>query len=224
FVKGGTFTMGNNNYHYTTLEHPVTLDSYSICKFETTFIEFDVYSTLNNKEKLAFEYRDVKEFGPKYGAKWMNWYQAQAYCKWLGKQLNLPIELPTEAQWEYAARSRGLNVEHATDNGKIEGSFTEKRNYPAFDTIVGAYPPNPLGLYDMSGGRPEWTSDWFVGYSSKPQVNPRYDTIHYYKQKTIRGWHLLRYSVYDRAGPREPSNSGSGVGFRCVCNQKTPIK
>ena len=224
FVEGGTFIMGNNDYHYTTLEHQVTLDSYSISKYETTFKEFDVYSKLNNKEKLAFEYRDVKEFGEDYGAKWMNWYEAQSYCQWLGEQLNLPIDLPTEAQWEYAARSRGLDVEHATDSGKIEGSFTEKRNYPVYDTIVGAYPPNPLGLYDMSGGRPEWTNDWLVGYSKDTLVNPKYDTIHNYEEKIVRGWHKLRYSVYSRGGSREPDNDGSGVGFRCVCNQKTPIE
>ncbi|MCR1025068.1 formylglycine-generating enzyme family protein [Cellulophaga baltica] len=185
FVEGGTFIMGNNDYHYTTLEHQVALDSYSISKYETTFKEFDVYSKLNNKEKLAFEYRDVKEFSGNYGAKWMNWYEAQSYCQWLGEQLNLPIDLPTEAQWEYAARSRGLDVEHATDSGKIEGSFTEKRNYPVYDTIVGAYPPNPLGLYDMSGGRPEWTNDWLVGYSKDTLVNPRYDTIHNYEEKIV---------------------------------------
>jgi len=221
FVEGGTFIMGNNDYHYTTLEHQVTLDSYSISKYETTFKEFDVYSKLNNKEKLAFEYRDVKEFSGNYGAKWMNWYEAQSYCQWLGKQLNLPIDLPTEAQWEYAARSRGLNVEHATDSGLLEGG--EEDNY-ATDKPVGAYPPNPLGLYDMSGGRPEWTNDWLVGYSKDTLVNPRYDTIQYYDKKVIRGWHTLRYSVYDRAGTREPDNDGSGVGFRCVCNQRTPIE
>jgi sulfatase modifying factor 1 len=221
FVEGGTFIMGNNDYHYTTLEHQVTLDSYSISKYETTFKEFDVYSKLNNKEKLAFEYRDVKEFSGNYGAKWMNWYEAQSYCQWLGEQLNLPIDLPTEAQWEYAARSRGLDVEHATDSGLLEGGVDD--NY-ATDKPVGSYEPNPLGLYDMSGGRPEWTNDWLVGYSKDTLVNPRYDTIHNYEEKMVRGWHKLRYSVYSRGGSREPDNDGSGVGFRCVCNQKTPIE
>jgi formylglycine-generating enzyme required for sulfatase activity len=120
FVKGGTFVMGNRNVQHAT-EHQVTLDSYSISKYETTFKEFDIYSELNEKEKLASYYRDLKGFGQNYGAKWMNWHQAKAYCQWLGTQFNLPIDLPTEAQWEYAARSRGLNIEHATDSGKIEG-------------------------------------------------------------------------------------------------------
>ncbi|MCR1025065.1 formylglycine-generating enzyme family protein [Cellulophaga baltica] len=221
FVEGGTFIMGNNDYHYTTLEHQVTLDSYSISKYETTLKEFDLYTELNNLELAYPNYRNQEDMGPDYGAIGMNWYQAQSYCQWLGKQLNLPIDLPTEAQWEYAARSRGLDVEHATDSGLLEGGVDD--NY-ATDKPVGSYEPNPLGLYDMSGGRPEWTNDWLVGYSKNTLVNPRYDTIQYYDKKVIRGWHTLRYSVYDRSGTRDPDNDGSGVGFRCVCNQKTPIE
>ena len=219
FVEGGTFIMGNNNV-YDAPEHKVTLDSYSISKYETTFKEFDVYSEINEKEKLASDYRDAEGFGPKFGAKWMNWHQADDYCKWLGTQLNLSLGLPTEAQWEYAARSRGLNVEHATDSGRIEvGAYD---NYGT-DTPSGYYPPNSLGLHDMSGGRPEWTNDWFVSYEEGPLVNPRYDSIVFSKKKMVRGWHHLSYSVYSRRGVRKPDNYGSGVGFRCACNQKTPI-
>ncbi len=223
FVEGGTFVMGNNNVQHAT-EHKVTLDSYSISKYETTWEEFDLYHILNGKEIINPQYREtIKDYGPKYGAKKNTWYQAKAYCKWLGAQLKLPLDLPTEAQWEYAARSRGLKVEHATDSGKIEGSYTEKRNYNGSKVEVGTYAPNPLGLYDMSGGRPEWTNDWLVGYDDTPLVNPRYDSIHIYEKKMVRGWHKLRYSVYSRKGSREPNNSGSGVGFRCVCNQKKAI-
>ncbi|WP_158975457.1 SUMF1/EgtB/PvdO family nonheme iron enzyme [Cellulophaga sp. L1A9] len=222
FVEGGTFTMGKNGVSIAR-EHQVTLDSYSISKYETTWKEFDLYTALNNLELIYPNYRNQEDMGPNFGAVGMNWYQAQSYCQWLGKQLGLPIDLPTEAQWEFAARSRGLNVEHATDSGKIEGSFTEKRNYPAYDTIVGAYPPNPLGVYDMSGGRPEWTNDWAVIYPDKPIENPRYDTIDVRKDKIIRGFHSLYNSVYIRSS-REPEQDGFGGGFRCACNQKTPIK
>ncbi|ADV50346.1 Sulphatase-modifying factor protein [Cellulophaga algicola DSM 14237] len=220
FVEGGTFIMGNNDYHYTTLEHQVTLDSYSISKYETTLKEFDLYTELNNLELINHDYRNQEDMGPDYGAIGMNWYQAQSYCQWLGEQLNLPIDLPTEAQWEYAARSRGLNVEHATDSGKIEGGVND--NY-GVDTKVGIYPPNPLGIYDMSGGRPEWTNDWLALYSKEPVVNPRFDSIVSGTVKVIRGFHKLSNSVYIRSS-REPEQDGFGGGFRCVCNQKTEIE
>ncbi len=223
FVEGGTFTMGKNGVSIAR-EHQVTLDSYSISKYETTWEEFDLYHIMNDLEIINPHHRGkIKDYGPNYAAKKNTWFLAKAYCQWLGKQLNLPIDLPTEAQWEYAARSRGLDVEHATDSGKIEGSFTEKRNYPVYDTIVGAYPPNPLGLYDMSGGRAEWTNDWLALYSKEPVVNPRFDSIVSGTVKVIRGFHSLNNSVYIRSS-REPEQDGFGGGFRCVCNQKTPIE
>ncbi|WP_024480247.1 formylglycine-generating enzyme family protein [Cellulophaga baltica] len=223
FVEGGTFTMGKNEVSIA-YEHDVTLDSYSISKYETTWEEFDLYFLLNEKEIINPQYRkNIEDYGIKYAAKKNTWFLAKAYCQWLGEQLNLPIDLPTEAQWEYAARSRGLNVEHATNSGKIEGSFTENRNYPVYDTIVGAYPPNPLGIYDMSGGRPEWTNDWLALYSKEPVINPRFDSIVSGIVKVIRGFHSLSNSVYIRSS-REPEQDGFGGGFRCVCNQKTKIE
>ncbi len=220
FVEGGTFTMGKNGVSIAR-EHQVTLDSYSISKYETTWKEFDLYFILNGKEIINSQYRGhLQDYGPNYAAKKNTWFLAKAYCQWLGEQLGLPIDLPTEAQWEYAARSRGLDVEHATNSGKIEGGIND--NY-GLETRVGIYPPNPLGIYDMSGGRPEWTNDWLALYSKEPVVNPRFDSIVSGTVKVIRGFHKLSNSVYIRSS-REPEQDGFGGGFRCVCNQKTPIE
>ncbi len=75
----------------------------------------------------------------------------------------------------------------------------------------------------MSGGRAEWTNDWLALYSKEPVVNPRFDSIVSGTVKVIRGFHKLSNSVYVRSS-REPEQDGFGGGFRCVCNQKTPIE
>ena len=224
FVEGGSFMMGIEGFREDTKPYQVTLSSYAISKYETTFKEYDVYHNIIGKEIVGKDMRGViKDYGENYGVKRVTWQEARNYCQWLGKQLNLPIDLPTEAQWEYAARSRGKIVEHATNNGKIEGSYTEKRNYNGSKVRVGVFPPNPLGLYDMSGGRPEWVLDWYAWYSKEPKTNPIQDTIQYSDSKVVRGLHKLRYSVYTRV-KRKPDNNGTGIGFRCVCNQETPVQ
>ena len=129
FVKGGTFIMGKAPIPKSMPEHEVTLDSYSMSKYETTWKDYDLYTELSGQEKLREDYRDLKDYAPNYGVKAISWQMARTYCQWLGQQLELPMDLPTEAQWEYAARSRGLDVAHATDSGKIEGNYTQKRNY-----------------------------------------------------------------------------------------------
>ncbi len=218
FVEGGTFMMGKRGIPQASTVHEVTLDSYSISKYETTFKDFDLYTTTNGLDSIANRSRDYKDMGPNFGAAFMTWFAARDYCIWLGKQLQLPIDLPTEAQWEYAARSRGLDVQHATNSGLIEGG--DKDNYG--DGEVGSYPPNPLGIYDMSGGRPEWVWDWYSSYNEKPVTNPVQDTLKWSKNKVTRGWHTLSNSVYGR-GKRLPHFDKDIVGFRCVCNQKTAI-
>ena len=223
FVEGGTFEMGKDGMPESNPRHNVILDSYSLSKYETTFKDFDTYTAINDLDFIKKKYRDQRAMGQNYGICFISWYQARDYCKWLGKQLNLSLDLPTEAQWEYAARSRGLDVQHATDSGNIEGSYTEKRNYNGSKVEVGSYPPNPLGVYDMSGGRPEWVRDWFFSYDEEPRTNPVQDSIRYSKSKIVRGWHTLSNSVYGR-GKRKPDFDKDIVGFRCVCNQKTPIE
>lgn len=223
FVEGGSFEMGHELARHASPVHQVTLDSYSIQKNEITFREFDIYTRINNLDSISPRWRDQKEMGPNYGAWGMDWQGARDYCQWLGKQLGLPVDLPTEAQWEYAARSRGLDVEHATNNGRIEGSLTVESNYSGTHEEIATSPPNPLGLYDMSGGRPEWVLDYLDIYEEKLNYNPIKDTILSSSNKVVRGFHTLTHSVYDR-GSAKPENTGTGIGLRCVCNQKTPVE
>jgi len=195
FVPGGTFTMGDFGpihneeklpYSSATDDdvlHKVTLDSFSISAYKVTYADFDVFTDSTGRSRVAqdeldLEYRDLP--GVPAG---VNWYDAQAYCQWLGKQLSLSMDLPTEAQWEYAARNAGKMVVYATDNGKIDNG----RNVPnleqfyAFDIKesgirflpISKYPPTPLGLYDMATGGNEWVRDWYApSYEASPAKNP----------------------------------------------------
>ena len=106
-----------------------------------------------------------------------NWQDAKDYCLWLGQVTTLPFDLPTEAQWEYAARSRGQHYYFATNTAYLQlrsGSYYDPKigymvdytndeiNAPSGTDKVNAYPANPLGVYGMSNQVSEWVNDWYA--------------------------------------------------------------
>ncbi|NDO80640.1 hypothetical protein CJP72_07600 [Citrobacter sp. NCU1] len=210
FVQGGTFWMGDfckkmrNGGAFCTggkdnkPAHEVELTSYSISKIKTTNQEYDFYLDYTKQSKKtnsnALLQKDINLMGkyPTHPAH-ANWDDASKYCHWLATVTNLPFSLPTEAQWEYAARSRGQYRIVATDDntlragksGRGENIATDYDRQDAEDnegvnSLFVAfpgdkYPPNPLGVYDMAGNGFEWTNDWYDPdyYSKSPRKDPQ---------------------------------------------------
>lgn len=260
FVKGGTFKMGDfgplwspDKLPYSDdptnkLVHEVTLSSFSIAKYKSTYAEFDVYSDATKTERAANGRLDKSYRHPTVPAG-VGWQPAKDYCQWLGKVTGLPIDLPTEAQWEYAARSRGQFFVWATDNGNIDYG----RNIPAAGQMelltpsgdvdpypVGLFPPNPLGMYDASHNGEEWTNDWFDEnyYKISPKQDPQGPSAG--AKKVARGWpvgdSIVPNTIYRRARalptPRAATTAEHGKGeatsyrssgFRCALQQPTPV-
>jgi formylglycine-generating enzyme required for sulfatase activity len=244
FVKGGTFMMGDVGYtdkdgqfHDFTNDadvfpvHQVTITSYNIMAYEVTYKDFDYYTNFIDGELVGKKYRGLYFMGPNYPAEWLTWYQARDYCQWLGKQIGYPMDLPTEAQWEYAARSRGKAVAHATNNGDIEYGVNYRDPVKEHNPMpVGSWPPNPLGIYDMTGNVDEWTLDLWHPYTDEPKTDPSYNTeedAKYAVSRMTRGSGVIggkgQIQLYRRA-KRKPEQTGAGIGIRCVVNHPEPIK
>jgi len=243
FVEGGTFWMGDYLHGLypgnegepqwwsmgsdNKVQHQVTLDSFHIQKHEVTYDEFDTYTKATQQPLLRERsLRGKRPFRQPNRPANANWHQARAYCLWLGEQTGLPFDLPTEAQWEYAARSRGQWVGVATDDGYPDFG----RNLPNFERYphdVCTYPPNPLGLCDMSANVAEWVLDWYATdyYLYSPQKNPQGPPSG--ELKVTRGGSImtdphLAWNAYRR----DASNPEKGLyihGFRCVVNTAEPI-
>ncbi|MEB0098608.1 SUMF1/EgtB/PvdO family nonheme iron enzyme, partial [Pseudomonas sp. DC1.2] len=104
--------------------HPVKLSSYYLSKFQTTLADFDLFFIAQGKPLFDAEYREradlkFKFYAPNLPAPTKNWQEAKDFCDWLGEISEYPVGLPTEAQWEYAARSRGQYLAFPTDNGSL---------------------------------------------------------------------------------------------------------
>ena len=199
FIEGGTFMMGDFGpltrkdklpivgLYAAMPAHKVTLDSFSLNAYKTTFDDFDIYTDSLGLPRISMQ-EIAKIARQPMAPAGISWQQASDYCQWLGKQVGIPMNLPTEAQWEYAARNKGQYVIYPTDNGKYETgrnvwSDEQRREYsqsiPDADGIkvakLGKFPPTPLGFYDMATDNYEWMSDWFDPqyYKNSPELNPQ---------------------------------------------------
>ena len=169
YVSGGTFTMGatkeqgSDAYDVEKPTHSVTLSSFYLCKYEVTQA---LWCAVMGNNPSNFK-------GNNLPVEMVSWDNCQTFISRLNNLTGRKFRLPTEAEWEYAARggncSRGYKYSGSntlSDVAWYDGNSGSK-THP-----VGSKSPNELGLYDMSGNVWEWCSDWYGTYSSSAQTNP----------------------------------------------------
>ena len=187
-VDGGTFTMGatseqgSDAYDYEKPAHQVTLGSYYIGKTEVTQALWKAVMGSNPSNWT----------GDNLPVERVSWNDCQEFIRKLNALTGQKFRLPTEAEWEYAARggskSRGYKYSGSNTIGDVawyDGNSGDK-THP-----VGTKAPNELGIYDMSGNVLEWCSDWYGNYSSASQTNPKGPTSGSYRVLRGGGWYSL---------------------------------
>lgn len=226
YVEGGTFQMGATSEqggYYDSDEkpvHSVTLSDYYISKFEVTqgLWEKVMGTTIRQQRDKANSGWPLYGVGSNYPMYYVNWEEAQEFCTRLGQLTGKNYALPTEAQWEYAARggvkSRGYKYSGSNTIGNVAWycGNSSSSTHP-----VATKQPNELGLYDMSGNVWEWCSDWYGHYSSESQSNPTGPSTGFLRVVRGGSWNSdARICRVSLRGRNYPSGRYSDSGFRVV--------
>lgn len=168
-VKGGTFQMGATSEQQSAGKeekpvHSVTLSDYSIGETEVTQ---ELWQAVMGKNPSNFK-------GPNNPVEQVSWEDCQTFIQKLNKLTKQNFRLPTEAEWEYAARG-GNRSSHTQYSGSssIDAVAWYDGNSGSKTHPVKTRQPNELGIYDMSGNVWEWCHDWYGSYSSGSQTNPK---------------------------------------------------
>ena len=223
-IPVGSFEMGDHFSEGSEDElpvHKVEMDSFYMDIHEVTVGQFKKF--VNETGYDYNTWNDVAKFSPghEYPMIYVNWNDAMSYAKWANKRL------PTEAEWEYAARG-GLKdkrypwEDHIThDNANYSG--TGGRDKWEYCSPVGSFEPNGYGLYDMAGNVYESCADWYNKnhYRNSSTKNPLGPAAGQYR--VLRGGCWGNSSNPLRASSRysfTPTNRSRGYGFRCVSSGK----
>ena len=234
FVEGGIYEMGSNNGEEDEHLHTVVVNSFYIDKHEVTNEQYAAFLNAVGKHDtlwidLAKTYRQercrifhssgaykIEEGYEKHPVINVNFAGALAYAQYYG------MRLPTEAEWEYAARGGNIGKNH---NYKFSGSNTigQVAWYPENANgrihAVKTKAPNELGIFDMSGNLYEWCSDYYAPryYFTGPRENP--ECVVNSNRKVVRGGNVFLAADFCRVANRgfwDAVVTSPGVGFRCV--------
>ena len=222
-IPAGEFQMGSNNGESDEKPvHSVYLDAFYIDIYEVTNALYTACVQAGGctppHESSSYTHSDY--YGNSqyddYPVIQVDWNQAKAYCEWRGS------ELPTEAQWEKAARG-GLGGKDYPWGDEIpdcnRANFGGISGCVGDTSKVGSYPANGYGLFDMAGNVQEWVVDAYseVYYAASPSLNPL--GLLWGQYRVLRGasWgYDVRFARSARRGWNSPENWNNGLGLRCA--------
>ena len=238
WVPGGSFQMGDtvgNGFSDELPVHTVTLTGFYMGKYEVTQAQYEAVMGTNPCNDPDMNY-GVGDNYPVYN---VSWYDAIEFCNELSAMERLqPVytisgttvtanwnrngyRLPTEAQWEYAAKGGDGSPGNYTYSGSdtIDDVAWYWDNSVSTTHAVGTKSPNGLGIYDMSGNVCEWCWDWYEDYSSSTQTDPTGPIGTSESDRVRRGGNFFSPPEFVRSAIRyydNPSDGGFYHGFRLV--------
>jgi len=246
YVQGGSFDMGSNDQPGDAKPiHHVTVSSFYLGKYEVTVGEFRKFIRATNYKTTAEQFGwswvwTGSTFDRQNGVTWecdshgvkrptmqymqpvvhVSWYDATRFCQWLHLQTGKNFRLPTEAEWEYAAKggSKSNGYSYSGSNDLTTVAWY-KDNSNMLTHQVGQKQANELGIYDMSGNVWEWCQDWYYKdyYGESPSENPLGPATGAERVGRGGGWDLsAEFCTVAYRNRAAPESCFSALGFRLV--------
>ncbi len=228
-VASGAFFMGSNSHDAAPHEQPVaqtTVTCFHMAKHPVTNAQFEKFDPSHKNKRMP-------NAGDDHPVVYVSSLDAVKFCQWLSAQEKRKYRLPTEAEWEYAARGldgRSFPWGEKLDRGDLANFADKRTNFAWRDaeiddgyaetSPVGAYPKgvSPFGIEDLAGNVWEWCLDFFALYPGKERMNPRGPENG--AKRLYRGGSWKSRAGSLRATTRNfnlPQYSSNDVGFRVVC-------
>lgn len=225
-IPAGEFVMGSDKGDQDEAPvHRVYLHAFYIDKFEVTNGRFAKYvEAIQSEPPWGFSDKSTPVIHADRPVRWVNWMDAMGYCLWSGKRL------PTEAEWEKAARGTDERIFPWGNDPPtpVHAIYGLKEGGAETVSVVGSHPmgQSPYGVQDMAGNLYEWVMDWYADnfYTNSPAINPRGPSEG--TAKVQRGGSYLNTPYRLRSSFRtkgDPTEQDPNVGFRCAQDaQKQP--
>ena len=215
-IPGGAFLMGADSEGDHSPVHAVRLDPFYMDRYEVTNAQYLRFCQATGHRLPEFWGRSGFRCGPDYPnhpVVGVSWWDALDYAAWCGKRL------PTEAEWECAARGGLAGKDFPNGNSLQPSEGNYNKSGKAGPIAVGSYRPNGFGLHDMQGNVVEWVADFYEAayYASSPGANPQGPERGRFRVIRGGGWHSgasCNKVYYRNALP--PNWVDFNVGFRCV--------
>lgn len=216
-IPGGTYGIGQGWGKDHSPVHRIRIDAFYLDMFEVTNMEYYDFCMETGRRLPIFWEMDEFHCGldyPDNPVVGVSWRDANAFAAWKGKRL------PTEAEWEIAARGGLTGKKYPTGNtiDTTTANYSE-RGITRGTTHIGSYVPNDYGLYDMCGNVAEWVADWYAGdyYRTSPTENPQGPGKGKFRVIRGGGWHSGPGCSQVHFRNALPQNwIDFNVGFRCA--------
>ncbi len=210
FVEGGTFKMGSKSGEDDEKPvHSVTLSAFNIGKYEVTQAQWAAVMRSNPSH-----FKDCEECPVEN----VSWNDVQEYIQKLNAQTGKKYRLPTESEWEYAAKGGKSSIGFTySGSNEMNAVVWNTENCGGKTHKVGGKQANELGIYDMTGNVWEWCSDWYDKYNSFKETNPTGASLGQYRVERGGSWNSYaedcRAAYRDRRTPDKGYDNG---GLRLV--------